>query len=207
LAELMAAGEIGSLRSLYARLWLGGKYGGWREDSGQVGGGLLMDAGVHRVYMALKLGGPVERVSAIMDRPREEDSFVVTLVFESGAIGVIQGAYNGPEGVFDDRIEVHATEGLAEVLGCEAYFEGDLSGETTVRTRVGGDWLDSPVEDTWDGSVRRSVSGILASFAAGEDPEVGLAAGREAVAIIEAAYRSAEQGRTIRVEEVSEAPV
>jgi predicted dehydrogenase len=161
-----------------------------------------MDAGVHRIYMATKLGGKVAQVSAVMDRPRSEDSFVLTLTFESGAIGVIQGAYNGPEGIFDDRIEVHASNGMAEVLGCEAYFEGDLSGDTMVRARIEGEWVEYPVEDSWDASVMRSVAGILASFAVGEEAEVGPGEGREAVAIIEAAYRSAEEGRTISMEEM-----
>jgi UDP-N-acetylglucosamine 3-dehydrogenase len=203
LIDLISSGEIGELQSLYERLWLGGKYGGWRTDANQVGGGLLMDAGVHRIYMAARIGGPVERVTAVMDAPREEDSFALTLLFASGAIGVIQGAYNGPDGIFDDRIEVHASGGMAEVPGCEAFFEGDLTGQTGLRARIDGRWQDRPVEDSWDGSVIRSVQSILGSFAADQDPEVGLAQGREAVAIIEAAYRSAEQGRTINIDEVN----
>ena len=202
LAEMIAGGELGEVRSIYERLWMGGKYGGWREDSAKVGGGLLMDAGVHRIYMALELGGPVEAVTATMDRPRSEDSFAITLDFESGSRGVIQGSYHGPDGVFDDRIEVQASEGMAEVLGCEAFFEGDLIGDTRLRARLNGAWVDDPVTDSWDDSVKRSVSAILASLAAGEDPEVGLAEATATVALIEAAYRSAEEGRKVRVDEL-----
>ncbi|MCB0871491.1 MAG: Gfo/Idh/MocA family oxidoreductase, partial [Solirubrobacterales bacterium] len=74
LRELIDAGDLGQIRSIYERLWMGGKYGGWREDASQVGGGLLMDAGVHRIYMAEYLGGPVETVTAVMDNPRAEDA-------------------------------------------------------------------------------------------------------------------------------------
>lgn len=202
LAELLTGGELGDLRSLYLRLWMGGKYGGWREDAARVGGGLLMDAGVHRIYMALTLGGPVREVSATMDRPRHEDSFAIALGFESGATGVIQGSYHGPDGVFDDRIEVQASGGMAEVLGCEAFFEGDRTGDIRLRTRIDGKWRDDPVSGGWDESVRQSVSAVLASLAAGEDPEVGIEEGRETLALIEASYRSAEEGRTIRMEEL-----
>jgi UDP-N-acetylglucosamine 3-dehydrogenase len=202
LASMLAEGQLGELRSLYERLWMGGKYGGWREDAVKVGGGLLMDAGVHRIYMAIELGGPVEAVTASMDRPRSEDSFAIVLDFGSGATGVIQGSYHGPDGVFDDRIEVQASAGMAEVLGCEAFFEGDLTGETRLRTRVDGSWTDDPVTDTWDASVRRSVSAILGSLACGEDPEVGLAEATATVEVIEAAYRSAEQGQRVRVDAV-----
>ena len=88
LSALIEAGALGEMRSLYARLWIGGRYGGWRTDPAVVGGGLLMDAGVHRVYMLRALGGPVATIEATMDRPRAEESFTVTLEFESGALGV-----------------------------------------------------------------------------------------------------------------------
>jgi predicted dehydrogenase len=199
LAEMIRGGDLGTVRSVHERLWMGGKYGGWREDSGQVGGGLLMDAGVHRVYMATAFGGPVKALTATMDRPRAEDSFAITLEYESGATGVIQGSYHGPDGVFDDAIGIQASEGMAEVLGCEAFFEGDLRGDVQLRTRIGGEWRDEPVTDSWDNSVRSSVKAILESLAAGEEPEISVAEGRETVAIIEAAYRSAEEGRRVEM--------
>jgi UDP-N-acetylglucosamine 3-dehydrogenase len=204
LRELIDTGELGQIRAIYERLWMGGKYGGWREDAAQVGGGLLMDAGVHRVYMAEYLGGPVRKVTAVMDDPRSEDAFVITLEFESGALGVIQGGYHGPEGVFDDRIEIQGSDGMAEVLGCEAFFEGDLEGELRLRTRIDGIWSDDPVRGTWDESVVASVQATLGDLAAGREPEVGLVEGRSAVAVVEAAYRSAETGKTISISDLDE---
>ena len=65
-----------------------------------------------------------------------------------------------------------------------------------------GKWRDDPVSGGWDESVRQSVSAVLASLAAGEDPEVGIEEGRETLALIEASYRSAEEGCTIRMEEL-----
>lgn len=204
LRQLIDSGELGEIRAIYERLWMGGKYGGWREDSSQVGGGLLMDAGVHRIYMAEYLGGPVRTVTAVMDNPRSEDAFVLTMEFESGALGVIQGGYHGPDGVFDDRIEIQASEGMAEVLGCEAFFEGDLGGDLRLRTRINGVWKGDPVSGHWDESVVASVKAALADLEAGGDSEVGLAEGRAAVAVVEAAYRSAESNRTIRMSELNE---
>lgn len=206
LRELLDSGDLGEIRAIYERLWMGGKYGGWREDSAQVGGGLLMDAGVHRVYMAEFLGGPVSAVSAVMDRPRSEDAFVLTLEFESGAIGVLQGGYHGPDGVFDDRIEIQASEGMVEVLGCEAFFEGDLEGELRLRHRIDGTWSEDEVTGDWDQSVVASVRSAIEDLAAGREPEVGLAAGRSAIAVIEAAYLSAETGRRVSLDELG-APV
>lgn len=204
LLEMLRDGSLGELRSLYERLWIGGKYGGWREDSDKVGGGLLMDAGIHRIYMALAIGGPVRAVTATMDRPRAEDSFSLLLEFEGGASGVIQGSYHGPEGVFDDRIEIQASDGMAEVLGCEAFFEGDLQGDVRLRTRLGGEWIDQEAVGSWDRSVIDSVLSLLDSFSKGEVPEVNGFVGRDAVALVEAAYRSAEQGRRVALVELAE---
>jgi predicted dehydrogenase len=197
LASLIERGCLGSLRSLYARLWIGDRYRGWREQPEIVGGGLLMDAGVHRVYMLRALGGPVVAVSATMDEPRAEQAFSVDFEFANGALGEIQGSYYAPSGVFDDRLDVAGTRGMAQVAGCEAYSEGDLGHEPQLRARLDGSWTEDPVSDTWEASVSRSVEQALGALANGERPRVDAAAGRETVALIDAAYRSAELGERV----------
>ncbi|MCB0875701.1 MAG: Gfo/Idh/MocA family oxidoreductase [Solirubrobacterales bacterium] len=202
LRELIDAESLGALRAIYARLWIGDRYRGWREDPAIVGGGLLMDAGVHRVYLSRALGGPVEAVEATMDVPRAEERFEVTFHFASGATGLIQGSYFGPEGTFDDRIDVLGDRGAAVVSGCEAYFEGDLRDEPQLRHRLDGAWADDAVSDSWAASVARSVSEILAAFAAGREPLVGPTAGRETVGLIEAAYVAAETGGRVETDAI-----
>lgn len=195
--ELLDAGALGEPIAIQARLFIGGRYGGWRQNPELAGGGLLFDAGVHRVYMMLALGGAVRAVAATMDRPRAEESFALMLDFESGARGVIQAAYYAPEGVFDDGLSVIGSKGIAEVAGCEAFFEGDLRNVPPLRLRLNGEWgQESPAGD-WADSVRDSVHSILAAFAAGRAPYADGAAGREAVAVIEAAYRAAETGTKV----------
>lgn len=86
--QLIDEGGVGQLRQLRARLAIGGKYGAWRSDPAKAGGGLLFDAGVHRVYVLRQLGGEgPAAVTAVMDRAGAEDGFVVTLEFASGALG------------------------------------------------------------------------------------------------------------------------
>lgn len=202
LFELVDDEKLGALRSVYTRLWIADRYRGWREDPAIVGGGLLMDAGVHRVYMMRAIGGPVAAVSASMDVPRAEEAFTVTFEFTSGAMGVIQGSYHAPTGVFDDRVDVVGTGGIASVSGCEAYFEGDLRDERQLRVRIGGEWRCEPVTDSWAASLRASVGQALGAFSAGGAPEVDARAARETVALIDAAYRSAERGVRVATDEL-----
>lgn len=198
--ELLREGALGEIRALYSRLWIGGRYRGWREQPEIVGGGLLMDAGVHRIYLLRALGGPVAAVTASMDEPRSEERFAVELEFASGVSAIAQGSYFGPAGSFDDRTDVVGTSGMASVSGCEAYFEGDLTDEPQLRVRLGGRWFADPVRDSWDASVARSVWDILDALADGADPFVDENAARETVALIDAAYRSAERGERIELD-------
>lgn len=202
LLDLLTERALGDVVAIQSRLFIGGRYGGWRRNPALAGGGLLFDAGVHRVYMMLALGGPVRSVSAIMDEPRAERRFAICLGFESGASGVIQGAFHAPDGVFDDAITVVGEDGIAEVAGCEAFFEGDLRDVPPLRLRLRGKWVEESPEGDWAASVRDSVQSILAAFAAGERPYADGAAGRATVAVIEAAYRAAETGAEVALAEL-----
>ncbi len=97
-------------------------------------------------------------------------------------------------------------EGAAEVSGCEAFFEGDLRGVPQLRVKSGGAWREEEVEGSWDASVADSVRASLVAIGAGEEPPVGLGAARETVALIEAAYRSAESGAPFSPAELEGAP-
>ncbi len=196
LAELIAAGELGKVRLLRAHLAIGGKYGTWRARPELAGGGLLSDAGVHRVYVLRRLGGEVAAVSASMDAPGEEDMLAVTFELESGALAVIDACYHAPAGVFDDRVEVTGTEGLARVGGCEAFFERFAHGPQLELWRDGA-WRPVNVEDGWRESVVRSVQSFVAAVAEGCEPPVPGTEGRRVVELIEAAYASAREGRRV----------
>lgn len=199
LAQMLDAGELGDLRAIRARLAIGGKYGAWRSDPEQAGGGLLMDAGVHRVYVLERLGGPIRAVSAVMDRPGGEDLYSILLEFESGAIGTIDATYHGPPGLFDDQIEVVGTEAIAHVTGCEALFEGFAAG-SALRVWRDGTWTEHDSANDWAGSVKASVDAFCSAVIHGEEPPVTGADGRRIVSIIEAVYVSAREGRRVEID-------
>jgi predicted dehydrogenase len=198
LAGMLDDGELGELRAIRARLAIGGKFGAWRSDPYQTGGGLLMDAGVHRVYMLERLGGLIRAVTAVMDHPGGEDLYSILFEFDSGAIGTIDATYYGPTGLFDDQIEVVGTEAIARVTGCEALFEGFADG-AALRVWRDGTWMNHESADDWAGSVKASVDAFCAAVAAGTKPPVTGADGRRIAQVIEAAYASARAGRRIEI--------
>lgn len=81
--RLIEGGAIGRPVLIRLRLGMGPTWGGWRGSPGLAGGGLLADAGVHRLYLAPYFFGPVREVRAVLDAPRQQgETFaVVVLVF------------------------------------------------------------------------------------------------------------------------------
>ena len=194
--QMLDDGLLGDLRAIRARLAIGGKYGSWRSDPAQAGGGLLMDAGIHRTYLLCMLGGEVSSVLAFMDSPRTETNYTLIMEFTNGAIGTIDATYHGPEGLFDDRVEVVGTRALAEATGCEGLFENFASG-AGLRVWSRGSWDSHETIDTWDASVKRSVVAFFEAVAQEEKPPVDGRIGRQVLEITEAAYTSAIEGRRV----------
>jgi UDP-N-acetylglucosamine 3-dehydrogenase len=189
--ELIDDGSLGEPRLLRLRLGIGGKFPGWRSDPAQTGGGLLFDAGVHRFYLARYLFGEVADVRAVVDAPASEgeELAIVTLRFESGALGVIEANYHCPPGAFDDAVEVVGTEGILFISGCEADFEGYRTGPAL--RRYDGAWHDEPVAPgNWSDSVCASIDAFAAAVAKGAPAPVTAAEGRRVIEIIRAVYET-----------------
>jgi UDP-N-acetylglucosamine 3-dehydrogenase len=184
---------IGRPRLIRLRLGMGPLYGGWRDSPAQTGGGLLIEAGVHRIYLARYLFGPVRGVHAVLDVPRDqgEKFAVATLQFESGALGVIEANYYGPPRTFDDEIEIIGTDAILRLAGCESLYVGYRGGPALAMYRD-GQWSEVAVPDgDWRSSVEASVIAYLDAVTAGREPPVTGADGLETVRLIHRIYDSA----------------
>lgn len=185
------------------RLAIGGKLGGWRADPDLTGGGLLFDAGFHRFYVARSLMGDVASVTATLDTndPRGvgEDRAVVTLAFRDGGQAVIDAGYHAPKGVFDDQIEVVSPSAMIRVPGIEAHFE-KFTAEPDLLAWKDGKWNSVEVEGIdWSTTVGRSVQNFVDAIRGDEPLRVDGDEGRRVVALLEATYRSAVEGRRIEL--------
>jgi predicted dehydrogenase len=160
--------------------------GGWRAALPTMGGGVLIDGGVHWVNSLLTLGGgdasqvkAVESTRSLVRCPGE-DTVVVTCRLENGAVGVLTYSWD-IEPAFPDRfIAVHGEEG-------SAYVEN--------RGRFGVTFIGKRLRPRF--FPRRDREGFFAMWRdflaelarGGESLATGLM-GRRDLAFVEAAYRS-----------------
>jgi predicted dehydrogenase len=176
----------------------------WRTTRELDGGGALINQGIHLVDLLLWLMGDVARVRAeaatLVRAIPVEDCLAATLVFRNGALGAITATTATSPG-FPHRVEVYGAEGGVQI-----------EGEDIVRweTRAG------PQPGTRPESSGPSAAGAGASAAGiSLDNHTGLVAdlvdairgqraplvpgeeGRRALALVLAAYESAQSGREV----------
>ena len=145
------------------RLGMGPAWGGWRDSPAWSGAGLLSDAGVHRLNLALFFFGPVRDVHAVLDLPRQrgETFAVAVLEFGSGALGIIEANHHGPRRTFDDEIEVVGSDAILRLGGIESLSFGYRSGAALSMFRD-RQWTEVAVRaDDWQASVQASVAAYL----------------------------------------------
>jgi UDP-N-acetylglucosamine 3-dehydrogenase len=164
---------------------------GWRGDAGIMGGGALLEGGVHWVHLLCELGGTPGRVVAV--RPATgaasvapfEDALDLLVSFTGGPAGRLFHSWNTRSRIFG--------LGLSRILGTEGniHFESNgvfalVLGRRT-RLRIPG-LLDIM---GYKGMWRH----LLACLRTGAECLVSLDVARRDLAVVEAAYRSLESGR------------
>jgi UDP-N-acetylglucosamine 3-dehydrogenase len=164
---------------------------GWRADAKLMGGGALLEGGVHWVNYLSRLGGAVREVCAArpeVDRPLVapfEDGLEVLVRFEGGAVGKLLHAWS-----VTNRL---AGLGLSKIYGTEGNITFESNGlfalVTGRRTR-----LRFPgVRDLM--GYRAMLRHFIDCVRERRDPEMSLAAARRDLALVVAAYRSLESRR------------
>ena len=188
-AQAVAHGRIGEVVGARVAMGHGGPEGwtrdaGWFRDPALSGGGALLDLGIHVADLVRAVTGlDVAAVSAFVRRPSEgavEESGSVALSFGNGAVGSLSASWS-VRGTSDHQLLVHGTDGTLTVE----------RGTAVVRPAAGGDKVvlepPTPLPDLF-----RNFVDVCRGEAV---PIVGARDGRDALAVIEAAYRSAASGR------------
>lgn len=222
--QAMQRGELGSLIYADARIpWLRTQEyydsGEWRGTWALDGGGALMNQGIHTVDLLLWLCGPVQSIYAqtrtlAHARVEVEDIACATLAFAGGAIGTLIAStalYPG----FAARLGVHGTEGsaviegdtlsLLAVQGRDTIAGQDASrhalqvaqGGTRAATEQKAQSAASNSAAVWGDAHRAQYADFIHCCRTGETPVVDANGARAAVALVLAAYQSAQTGQAV----------
>ncbi|WP_309820852.1 Gfo/Idh/MocA family oxidoreductase [Pseudarthrobacter sulfonivorans] len=165
-------------------------------DKKQTGGGALIDLGAHPIYLAMLIHGcapdaVTARMSYVTDR-EIEDNAVAVMDFPGGAFSVAEVSMVAS--FFAYSLEVTGTAGTIAI--------GPSDGRVLLRQGAAGEWVEqepSPaLADPFDQWVNAVMTGAV-------DPG-HLTTALRVTQIIEAAYKSAESGRTVALEALSATP-
>jgi len=205
-ARRIAAGDIGEPMVVKSLTRGPGLPPAWAHEL-ERSNGMLAEVNSHDFDCVAWLGGsPIERVYAETanfkgaDRGVEAEDFydnaVVSLRFESGAIGTIDGTCPADYG-YDARAEVLGSEGLLVI--------GEVAGMSLLEARDRETGTVRPISRTWPerfgDAYRAELAGFAEAIAGGGTPAVGGAEGRAAVAAVRAANRSWLEQRPVAITE------
>jgi len=175
----------------------------WLFDKEKNGGGAFVDVGCYVVSSMVDYLGEVEEVSAFTTQmgirdylpPDVEDNAVAILRFKNGTLGIIDAKW-GQVGGMPFRSSYHGTEGTITASRTEArvysrkVLPADLQG-----------WVGIPM-----GRAPRPGVGTEAecfvNYVLEDKPfegAVSISGARAAQEVIEAVYRSAETGKTVKL--------
>ena len=181
-------------------------HGTWKMD----GGGALMNQGIHAIDLLRWFGGKVNDVSSrtatlAHERIEVEDTAGAVISFANGAIGIIEGSTAAYPG-FLKRIEICGSEGSAIIEEESIKFwqfkeerpeDAEIRAKYADFTSTGGGASDpKKIGSHGHASVFADVMNALDT---GRDPQVTGREARNAVELIEAIYRSAREGITVKL--------
>jgi predicted dehydrogenase len=204
LRALLAEGTLGRVYSIRLRnATQGADWAPWFYQRDAVGGGVVLQLGVHGIDLLRHLFGEIEALSAAtalmkserrladgtIVRPDNEDTALVTYRMASGALATHEIIYNEAAGTDRFRLEVYGERGTAWLRTERGPLAFSLEG---------GAWTAPPLPDE---SVTVRQHRHFAAMLCDEAPDDRSARdGLMSVQIAETIYRAAETGKWERVE-------
>ena len=170
----------------------------WKGTWDKAGGGATIDTGFHATYTLHDFFGPPVAVTAVMGRhvvtaPNKADD-TAAIVFEwpslTATLSITYAATHHP---WDERREIHGTEGSLYIADRQPP-----------RLRLVRDGDDRPVPidelaNPFADSIAAALRHFVGCFLAGREPMVTAAESRAVLRTVLAAYRSAREGRRIKL--------
>ena len=170
-----------------------------------------MNQGIHQIDLLQWFMGPVKTVRAQMTRRLHEgleveDTATAMLEFESGAFGVIEGSTAIWPG-HSARIEIHGSSGsvVTEDGAIKFWqFEKRRPADKKIEEALNreselGSGAADPLSSLKTEGHRRQIDDFTQALLKGRAPLIDGREGRNAVALIEAIYKSAASGKAVHL--------
>ena len=189
--DAVARGDIGQITAVRAAFGHGGPKAWapdatWFFDAELAGGGALLDLGIHMADLirAVTADDVVEVAGMLYGDGAVEDAGIALLRFANGAVGTLHASWISKPGL-DIQLSIFGTAGTLHLDGATPL---------TLRPAEG-----KPQEVEVPKEVPNLYAAFVDAVATGAPLQVTAADGRAALAIIDAAYRSAASGQTVKV--------
>ncbi|MGI5817153.1 MAG: Gfo/Idh/MocA family protein [Armatimonadota bacterium] len=212
--EMVAAGELGTpvLGRGELTCWYPPIEGAFRQSQELGGGGSLIDMGNHCIdLLEFILGSKVARVACFTEHLVQdyetEDTAVVTLHFENGAVGIVDALFNVPDAAARNMLELYGSGGSMVTQGTigqgstgsiTAVIEGDAGDYDAQQARGGA--AEQIIEPDVVNMYEAAIEGFCAAIANDTEPPVPGEDGLWSHRVIDACYESARTGRVVTLQ-------
>ena len=208
LKSIIESGRLGEIR--LARIRHGHDHGrdpdftsGWWADPRKSGGGTLIDEGVHAFdFLRWLFGDPIAVQAAITSSPSSEveDTAAAILRWRNGLLAEVATSWTFAAA--DNSVEIYGTAGTALLSGVDLASH-NLAGPAYLRLASIGvkEWECLDIVPTFvSGKFHHAVATtFIDCLTEGRESPSGVADGRAALAIVLAAYKSAQWGKEVRL--------
>lgn len=179
----------------------------WRQVKVLGGGGALMDMGGHCIDLLEWFLGEAEAVFGLFDtivhQYEVEDTATVVLKFKNGAQGIVDNYFNVPDRAARNLLEIYGTKGavfaentIGQDGGGKLFLCEELTGgydAAQKRQEVGYRKIDLAPEPLY----AQEIDAFSLWIREGKKPEIGAEIGIRNLAVIEAVYRSSQEGKLV----------
>ncbi len=200
--EIVDLGGVGEVFRVKACEGISAPHAAWFLDPAQSGGGAAIDMAVHSIsFCRFITGSEVDTVSAeigtfVHRQSKVEDTVVMTLRFQSGAIGQCEDSWS-LAAAMDSRFEVFGTEGriLIDNLHRQPVQVVRDTGYPAPGTDGRGWTYPVPISGAVADGHQAMLEHFIECLRSGRKSASEGNDGRIVLAVVEAAMRSAQSGR------------
>jgi predicted dehydrogenase len=177
--ELIAAGALGEVVLAEANMSLPGRFppGAWRAERARNPGGPVMQLGIHHVDTLAYWLGPVARARGTFAHVHTDadidDVGVVTLEFQSGALGVVTGSYVSPKTL---SLRLFGSEGVLDYTADFSVWPDAAALDRVTELTLNGEPVDFEERDMLAEELAEFGACIRGEGAIETGAEEGLAA-------------------------------